>query len=332
MSVGSTLRERREALSLELPELSEYLRIKLAFLEAIENEDFKDLPGGTYATGFVKTYAKALGLDHEAVANAFRQEQADAARKAPLKVRSPLNDSRIPTAGIAVLACVLLFGGCVAWSYLSHRPARQAEIVPQLPDRLKPQTEEPQAAASDTPSSAAPSVTSLSTVPSGPEQPPAPGQASGPVAAGPVVPGPPATTAPVKPSVPASMPFATPGDNEPDEAENDTDEPAQGPNMRTAQDTGSATAGASYGAATAANQIVLHAIGDSWIQVRDGNHAIVYTGILHRGDVYRAPAGQGYTFVTGNAGGVSLNGTTPLGTGGQVMHNVPMDNQAVRRP
>ena len=343
MSVGTLLRDRRHALSLDLPELSEYLRIKQAFLEAIENEDFKDLPGGTYATGFVKTYAKALGLDHDAVGDAFRREQAEAARKAPLTVRSPLKDSRIPTVGITILAIVLLAGGWIVWSYAGNRPAQHAELVPELPDRLKPQAVEPAASAAVPVVGAAapgPVQPTLSSTADAPERGTPLNQPVGPIATGPVSPPPaaaaapqatPAQTASVKPTVPATMAFTAPPEGEPDEAQDDTDEPAEGPNMRTspAADDGSGT---SYGAPASGGQVEIHALGNAWVQVRDGNRTVVYTGLLHKGDVYRAPAGQGYTFMSGNAGGVSLDGTTPLGAGGHVIRNVPLDAQAGKHP
>ena len=336
MSVGTILRDRREALSLDLPELSEYLRIKQVFLEAIENEDFRDLPGGTYATGFVKTYAKALGLDHDAVTDAFRVEQAEAARKAPLTVRSPIKDSRIPTVGITTLAVVLLAGGWIAWSYVGNRPAQHAETVPELPDRLKQQAAEAQAIPVVPvvgPAAPGPVQPTLSSTADGPDRAPSPGQMAGPVPTG-TMPGT-ATlatpAAPAKPVVPITMAFSASSDGEPDEAENDTDQPGDGPNMRTAPATENGP-GTAYGTPAGAGQAELHALADSWIQVRDGNRTVVYAGILHKGDVYRAPSGQGYTFVSGNAGGVSLDGTTPLGASGHVIRNVALDGQPAKHP
>ena len=52
------------------------LHIRLAYLKAIEDGRFKDLPGLTYASGFVRSYADYLGLDGEEMVRRFREEIA----------------------------------------------------------------------------------------------------------------------------------------------------------------------------------------------------------------------------------------------------------------
>lgn len=64
VDIGTQLKEQREKLGYSLQEASQYTRIRKAFLESIENNDFSVLPGQTYVTGFVKSYAVYLGLDH----------------------------------------------------------------------------------------------------------------------------------------------------------------------------------------------------------------------------------------------------------------------------
>src|SRR5262249_61207999 len=63
IGVGELLRLTRERLGHELETVANQLRIRLSYLEAIEEARFRDLPGTTYAVGFVRSYADYLGLD-----------------------------------------------------------------------------------------------------------------------------------------------------------------------------------------------------------------------------------------------------------------------------
>lgn len=61
-SVGARLRRRREELGLTLPELESRTRVRLAFLQSLEEDRFDGFPGDAYLFGFLKSYAEALGL------------------------------------------------------------------------------------------------------------------------------------------------------------------------------------------------------------------------------------------------------------------------------
>ena len=63
LGVGIALRDARVARNLSLAEVSALLRIREAHLEAIELEDFDQLPGNVYAIGFIRTYAQYLELN-----------------------------------------------------------------------------------------------------------------------------------------------------------------------------------------------------------------------------------------------------------------------------
>ena len=62
-ATGRELRDRREARGGDLVEIAETLCIRREFLDAIERGDHGALPGTAYAVGFVRTYARHLGLD-----------------------------------------------------------------------------------------------------------------------------------------------------------------------------------------------------------------------------------------------------------------------------
>jgi cytoskeletal protein RodZ len=65
-SVGEKLRLAREERGIALREISEQTRISMRYLEAIEADDYKHLPGGIFNRSFIRAYAKFIGFDEHA--------------------------------------------------------------------------------------------------------------------------------------------------------------------------------------------------------------------------------------------------------------------------
>lgn len=65
-SIGEKLRLAREARGIALREISEQTRISMRYLEAIEGDDYKRLPGGIFNRSFIRAYAKFIGYDEHA--------------------------------------------------------------------------------------------------------------------------------------------------------------------------------------------------------------------------------------------------------------------------
>jgi hypothetical protein len=61
--IGSSLRDARVRKGLDLNELEAETKIRAKYLRALEEEHFDQLPGDTYAKGFLRAYAERLGLD-----------------------------------------------------------------------------------------------------------------------------------------------------------------------------------------------------------------------------------------------------------------------------
>lgn len=74
-SVGSKLREARTRRKLSLAEVEAATKIRCRYLQAIENDEWDQLPGDTYARAFIRTYGRFLGLDGERLAEEQRQAQ-----------------------------------------------------------------------------------------------------------------------------------------------------------------------------------------------------------------------------------------------------------------
>lgn len=68
---GEELRLAREARGITLREISEQTRISMRYLEAIETNDYKRLPGGIFNRSFIKAYAKYVGYDEKAALEGY---------------------------------------------------------------------------------------------------------------------------------------------------------------------------------------------------------------------------------------------------------------------
>jgi len=60
---GSSFKKARESLGVSLNQIAVETRISTRFLLAIENEDFRRLPGGIFNRGFIRAYAERVGLN-----------------------------------------------------------------------------------------------------------------------------------------------------------------------------------------------------------------------------------------------------------------------------
>jgi cytoskeleton protein RodZ len=70
-SLGARLRRARETRNLTLREVSDQTRISRRHLEAIEADDYKQLPGGIFNRSFIKAFAKAVGYNEDEAVRAY---------------------------------------------------------------------------------------------------------------------------------------------------------------------------------------------------------------------------------------------------------------------
>jgi cytoskeleton protein RodZ len=76
--VGDKLREARTRRQLTLCEVEAATKIRGRYLQAIENEDWDQLPGDIYARAFIRTYGALLGLDGDRLAEEQRRQRGSA--------------------------------------------------------------------------------------------------------------------------------------------------------------------------------------------------------------------------------------------------------------
>ena len=115
---GATLAAARTAAGLELIDIARETRVPLRHLKALEDDRHDDLPALPYAIGFVKSFARTVGLDPETVAAQFRGETSKAPHvPAPLSLE-PLDERRLPSRGLvfaSVGIVVAVIAGLSAW-------------------------------------------------------------------------------------------------------------------------------------------------------------------------------------------------------------------------
>ena len=64
-SLGEKLRQAREAKGMDLRDVADNTRITLEYLRSIEDDNYKSLPGGIFNKGFIRSFAKVVGIDEK---------------------------------------------------------------------------------------------------------------------------------------------------------------------------------------------------------------------------------------------------------------------------
>lgn len=101
---GDRLRDARESRGLSLAEVAARTRVPQRHLEALEAGDYAALPSPTYAMGFSKAYARAVGVDEVGIAQEVRRDLDRLGPRRPEYVPYETADpARVPSRGIAIL-------------------------------------------------------------------------------------------------------------------------------------------------------------------------------------------------------------------------------------
>ena len=178
---GDRLRREREMRGITLNEITESTKISRRHLEALEGEHFEQLPGGVFNKGFVRAYARFLGIDEDqAVADysAASNEQPEPEDKFPLEIHEEPNRelnprrSRVPL----VFALAALVGVLVGYGFwMKSRPHSSTAVESARQSTPATSATEPQASPSATTFNAEPAKT--------PNEPPAPAAVATPAVA-----------------------------------------------------------------------------------------------------------------------------------------------------
>jgi cytoskeleton protein RodZ len=297
-TVGQDLRAARLRRGDEIAQVSRALKIRKDHLEALEEDRLEDLPGKTYAIGFVRSYARHLGLDSAQYVERFKQDisgRPEEQSREPAPIHQE-EGRRLPQGWrliAGVVAVLLVFG---VWHLLSSGSDDNQPVPPA------PVLNPPRVAAAPAP---APVVIPAQTATPSPatDSPATPGAAQTPTAtpppaAGPATPATQATTGPNQAAVPA-----IPG------------------------------SGQVYGAQNRGARVVLRARNDARITVRSEDGTLYLNRDLKAGDTYQVPNTPGLSMATSDGAAVEvvLDGLA-LGRAGQsqqVLGRVSLDPQSL---
>jgi cytoskeleton protein RodZ len=354
-SVGAVLRQKRESFRQDLDTVAGQLHIRLSYLQAIEDGRFKDLPGMTYASGFVRSYADYLGLDGEEMVRRFREEIAGMNRQVQLVFPSLATEGKIPSGAVLLLSGFLAVVAYGVWYYMADRQKGFLDLVPEVPAQLR-------ALLGTQPPSPTAAPTNGATKPAG-----AAAVASGVPPAAHVVsvaaPSPPSPPSPPRPSPPATTVLVNPTDLPPLPSEINAliaaaeaapaasagdSTLASGATPASAVAPAATTTASAVSAPTAAPakpvgkvvianpdaRVKLTARMDSWVQIYDKAGKSYFSSVLRAGQTIEVPNQPGLLLTTGNIGGLDIlvdgQALAALGSVGLVKRDLPLDATGLR--
>lgn len=269
---GETLRQARESNGWSLAEVALKLNLTSTSLANLEAGAFDKLPGHTFARGYIRAYAKLLGIDQAVLVQEFDQFTGTDAQGSNVhglgRIEEPTRVSHTILRIVSLLLLIAVVGGGFVWwqdqtsqrnkdltsNAMEHVEVESADGTTQIHPLDEPEDQavvEGQAAP-QAPATAEQPVPDAGTAPAATAAvptPAAPTTAAAPVAQAPVVPTPaPATPAPAAPAAPAMSPPTSPaliaGDG----------------------------------------RVQITFIADCWTQVTDGNGKVLFSGLKRKGD------------------------------------------------
>ena len=124
-SFGERMKREREMRSITLEEIATSTKIGTRSLKALEDEDFDQLPGGIFNKGFVRAYAKYLGIDEEQAVADFLAALEEAQKPPTIVIEAQARAEREKKESaaavrpwLALLGIVVIIGlGVVGWKW-----------------------------------------------------------------------------------------------------------------------------------------------------------------------------------------------------------------------
>jgi cytoskeletal protein RodZ len=140
LTLGEKLRQAREERGITLSEVADQTRISGLYIESIENDDYRSLPGGIFNKGFVKSFAKYVGVDEQEALQDYANLAANQDHQIVDELRTyrpeVLTDDRsssssLPTIIFAVIILGLMTAGILFLvKYLQNNPTQQVADTP----------------------------------------------------------------------------------------------------------------------------------------------------------------------------------------------------------
>ena len=164
ITIGEGLRRAREAAGLTLDDVAERTKVRPGILREIEADAHDKLPALTYSLGFVKAYARTVGMDPADAAERYRRESQKGDPVPTMVDLQPLEEKRLPTRKVVVMAtAALILALLLFWAWgagwfaagqpdlretpmesgvdavvLAEPPAGAVEVTPSVPMAVTP--------------------------------------------------------------------------------------------------------------------------------------------------------------------------------------------------
>ena len=140
-NIGEQLRLAREGRGIPLREISDQTRISMHYLEAIEMNDYKRLPGGIFNRSFVKAYARYVGYDEKEAVDGYTRymretgDTGDEVASTPYhsKVYTDASATRSPILTVVLAIVILAVLTALALTVLHWVQRRSAELRHDAP-------------------------------------------------------------------------------------------------------------------------------------------------------------------------------------------------------
>lgn len=108
-SIGQYLRSERERRQISIEELAQTTRIPIRILLELEADRFDELPGDVFVRGFLRSYARALGMDDSAVLARYGALYPSSEAPLPIPAIEPPEKGRRYGVTFAVVVLLVLF-------------------------------------------------------------------------------------------------------------------------------------------------------------------------------------------------------------------------------
>lgn len=138
-SLGQTLVDERRRQGKTLADVEAATHIRGRLLEALENDEWDNLPAPAYVRGYIQSYAAFLGIPAEPLLTAYTQEARPARDRARVRLPEPVVPTREETRVPAARTGLMIAGGVVVlalvvWGIASATRGSRPEILPVGPN------------------------------------------------------------------------------------------------------------------------------------------------------------------------------------------------------
>ncbi|WP_053147789.1 RodZ family helix-turn-helix domain-containing protein [Pseudomonas sp. P97.38] len=287
---GETLRQARESNGWSLAEVAHKLNLTVTSLSNLEAGAFDKLPGHTFARGYIRAYAKLLGMDQTVLVQQFDQYTGSDAQGSNVhslgRIEEPVRVSHTILRIVSLLLLIAVIGGGFVW-WQDQTSQRNKEPVAMNPEHVEVEgadgttqihpLDEPEDQA--VVEGQAEGETNLAL-------PQSPDDADAQAGAEPAVPAPTTPAAPSTGGAPIATAPAAPGTPAPTVAAPATHAAPVAPAVPAAPATPAAPAAPATSVAPAAGegQVQIQFTADCWTQVTDGNGKVLFSGLKRKGD------------------------------------------------